>query len=115
MRHCIIIVFFVLMSILLWCIYYFIPRHVNFELVQTFAQPITYFDRTKETNFNYIHSKDDLWWWLGEWYSTKPYFKEKNIIGYQNRRIRNACRRSHCGNGQPYHGHVKSQIPQNDE
>lgn len=84
MKRYIVIVFFVFVAILLWCIYYFVPRHVNFELVQTFDQPVPYFDRTKEINFNYIHDRDDVWFWFGEWYSTHPYFIEKNIVGYDS-------------------------------
>ena len=83
MKRYIIIAIFVL-SILLWCIYYFVPRHVIFEHVKTINQPIRYYDRTEETNFNYISNKNDLWWWFRDWYSTDPLFIEKGIIGYDS-------------------------------
>lgn len=92
MRRCIIIAFPVFVSVLLGGIYFFAPRHVNFEFVQAFDQPIKYFDRTNEKRFDYVYDQNYLWWWLKDWYLTKDFFIKKCIVGYDSTYIESIAR-----------------------
>ncbi|MDD4395842.1 MAG: hypothetical protein PHQ33_08150 [Bacteroidales bacterium] len=98
MKRCyILVVILVFLSIIMFSIYYFVPRHVDFELIKTIEQPDPFYDRTEYKGFDYIYSQDDLWFWLREWYSTDPILCD-SIVGYDSTFIAQLTKELDCNN-----------------
>jgi hypothetical protein len=86
----IILISVLLVSIGLYCVYYYVPRVVSFEFVKEIPKPYQEFDNSQFIGFDYVKNEERLMFWLFEKYKDewKPY-GQAQMQGYDSSFVEN--------------------------
>lgn len=71
-----------------YCVYYFYPRKVSFELTKEISKPNDFFDYSQFLGFNYIRDEKLLMYWLVDFYKKTSCIRD-SLFGYDTLFVQN--------------------------
>ena len=72
----------------LWCLYYYCPRKVSFELETKILKPNKEFDFSYLNSFFYVENQERLYFFLVDYYKTPPCVRD-GLKGYDSLFVEN--------------------------